>query len=313
MGPLWYKEPPTIHQKLSKSVIHPFTTGGYQGLTINPYQGCQHRCAYCYATYEWSPDFYDRIYAKSNAAEILEGELKKWKGTTIKPVMVSSATDCYQPAEIRFGITRKCIRILQKYGVPYYVFTKSSIIERDLELHRQYRDKCFIVWSVTTCDEAKKRLIEPGTPPASKLFDTIERFSKAGVSCGVNIDPIIPLITDSCPDLDAIIEKCRNAGIKYALGSVMHLRSDIWDRMKMLFQLLELPDAVPKYKEIYGFEEPLSSLYVYPNLRYSEKIMRHLNRRFVDNGILNGFPDFMEEAKLIKSVPGQMTMTEYLC
>ena len=117
----WYSNrAPKLETKNSKSLIHSFIVKEHKGLTINPYQGCQHRCGYCYATYEWSPDFYDKVYAKSNAPEILERQLKSSKFKDIQPVMVSSATDPYQPAEIRYGLTRKCIQVLQKYKVPYY-------------------------------------------------------------------------------------------------------------------------------------------------------------------------------------------------
>ncbi len=190
-----------LEEKKSRSIIHPFVIKSYNGLTINPYQGCSHRCAYCYATYEWSPEFYDKIYAKSNAPEVLERELAAWSSDTVTPVMVSSATDPYQPAELRFQLTRRCVEVLQKYNVPYYVFTKSALIERDLELHRQYRHNCFIVWSITTCNEKKRRIIEPGTPPANKIFKVINKFADSGLCCGVNIDPIIPLVTDTEQEL----------------------------------------------------------------------------------------------------------------
>jgi DNA repair photolyase len=111
---MWYsKRAPEYADKKSKSVLRPFIVGGYKGYTLNIYQGCQHRCGYCYATYEWSPEFYDKIYAKSNAPEILENQLLSWKSKTIGPVMISSATDAYQPAEIKFELTRKCVEILQ--------------------------------------------------------------------------------------------------------------------------------------------------------------------------------------------------------
>ena len=130
---LWYtKNAPELQIKESKSLLHPFIVKKYRGLTINPYQGCQHRCGYCYATYEWSPDFYDKIYSKSNAPQILEDQIKLLKRGPIEPVMVSSATDPYQPAELRFELTRKCVEVLQKYCIPYYVFTKSILISRDL-------------------------------------------------------------------------------------------------------------------------------------------------------------------------------------
>src|SRR6478672_13158154 len=130
---LWYNlnKTPEFELKESKMILHPFAVRDYEGLTINPYQGCQHRCGYCYATYEWSPEFYDKIYAKSNSPEILESQLKDSKSKVLEPVMISSATDAYQPAELKFELTRKCIKILQKYNIPYYVFTKSTLISRD--------------------------------------------------------------------------------------------------------------------------------------------------------------------------------------
>ena len=110
--------------------------------------------------------------------------------------MVSSATDAYQPAEIKYGLTRKCIEILQKYNVPYYVFTKSTNNRKRPPFPSKYKDDCFLVWSITTCDEKVRRVIEPGTPPAHSMFKVIKKFADAGVCCGVNIDPIIPFITD---------------------------------------------------------------------------------------------------------------------
>ena len=236
---LWYsKKAPKFIDKKSKSVLHPFTVRGFKGYTLNVYQGCQHRCGYCYATYEWSPEFYDKIYAKSNAPEILESQLKDCKSKVIEPVMISSATDAYQPAELKFELTRKCVRILQKYHIPYYVFTKSTLISRDIELHQQYKDNCFLVWSITTCNENIRRIVEPGTPPASAMFKVIKRFSDAGVRCAVNIDPIIPLITDSINDIDSILDNCLNSGVRYILGATLRLRADIWERMKAIFKML---------------------------------------------------------------------------
>jgi DNA repair photolyase len=247
---LWYSgRGAMLEEKKSRSIIHPFVVKSYNGLTINPYQGCSHRCAYCYATYEWSPEFYDKIYAKSNAPEILDKQLAAWKSDTIDPVMISSATDAYQPAELRFELTRKCVQVLQKYNVPYFVFTKSAIIERDLELHRQYRHNCFVVWSVTTCDEKVRRIVEPGTPPARRIFEAIKKFTDAGVCCGVNIDPIIPLVTDSDQELEAVVKTCKEAGLRHVFGAPLRLRTDIWQRMKVVLRMLEIPKAIDCYKQ----------------------------------------------------------------
>jgi DNA repair photolyase len=312
MTKLWYNGSPTLNAKTCKSLIHPFFVREYDGLTINPYQGCHHRCAYCYATYEWSPEFYDKVYAKTNAAEILESQLSRWKSTTIGPVMVSSATDCYQPAELRFGLTRKCIKVLQKYNVPYYVFTKSALIERDLELHRQYRQNCFVIWSITTCNERIRRAIEPGTPPSSKLFSTIRKFTDAGICCGVNVDPLIPLITDTKEEVGATIEKCRSLGLKHVFGAMMRLRTDIWERMKIVFELLDIPDAKARYKDIYHFEEPIGSAYLSAKRSYADAILSMLERKISESGMHGGFPNFLKEVTLQRAHSGQRSLAGYL-
>jgi DNA repair photolyase len=294
----WHRrKAPQIVTKDSKSIIHPFIVKGYKGLTINPYQGCQHRCGYCYATYEWSPEFYDKIYVKSNAAEVLENQLKSWKSETIKPVMVSSATDPYQPAEIRYGLTRKCIEVLQRYNVQYYIFTKSIIISRDLELHKRYKDNCFLVWSITTSDEKIRRVIEPGTPPVNSMFSTIRKFTGAGIRCGVNIDPILPLITDSEEDIESIVDSCNRSGVGYVFGAFLRLRADIWERMQIILKLLDVDDGLDVYrKRIYKFTEPLkpwSNIAV--SACYSSKVLQHLKGKVLEKGMLFDFPEFIEE------------------
>lgn len=296
--------------KRSKSIIHSFSVKGYSGLTINPYQGCQHRCAYCYATYEWSPEFYDKIYAKSNAPEVLEKELASWKGETIDPVMVCSATDAYQPAEIKFELTRKCVRVLQRYGAPYYVFTKSSIIERDLALHAGY-EHCFIVWSLTTCNEKIRRVIEPGTPPASTIFASIKKFTDAGVACGVNVDPIMPLVTDSDSELEAVVKGCKVAGVRHVFGAMLRLRADIWERMKFALRLLDVKDGAERYRQIYRFEEPLTGSYVACEKAYSDRVLGRLKEMVQGEGISADFPDHIGQRKIDRSCLGQMTMLNF--
>jgi DNA repair photolyase len=315
MRALWHSgKGALLEQKRSKSVIHPFVIKNYKGLTINPYQGCSHRCAYCYATYEWSPEFYDKIYAKNNAPEVLEKELAAWnKSDTIMPVMVSSATDPYQPAELRFQLTRRCIQVLQKFNVPYYVFTKSTLIERDLELHSQYRHNCFLVWSITTCNENTRRVIEPGTAPSSRIFRTIKKCAEAGLCCGVNIDPIIPLVTDSEYEMNELARACKDAGVKHAFGAPLRLRADIWQRMKLVLEILEVPDAIKRYQEeIYVFKETVESSYVTPKSNYANKILSKLESIIHNNGINCSFPDYLSPQKIDKSSLGQTTLQKFL-
>jgi DNA repair photolyase len=303
---------------MSKSLLHPFVVKKYRGLTINPYQGCHHRCGYCYATYEWSPEFYDKIYSKSNAPEILKTQLESWKFKNISPVMISSATDPYQPAELKFELTRKCIEVLQDYNFPYYVFTKSSIISRDLELHKQYKDNCFIVWSITTSNEDVRRIVEPGTPPIHTLFSVIEKFSDAGIRCGVNIAPILPLITDSSYNLKSILDDCLRTGVDYVVGAILRLRSDIWERMKSVLMALNIANGIKEYERIFHFIDPIVSLYnIESDHTYSKRILENLSEQVRARGMSFDFPDLIdpnwfEKYRKLPYNKGQLTLMNFM-
>ncbi|AIF84688.1 DNA repair photolyase [Candidatus Nitrososphaera evergladensis SR1] len=314
---LWYDvSAPRYEAKKAKSIIHPFAVKGYTGMTVNPYQGCQHRCAYCYATYEWSPEFYDKVYAKSNAPEVLEKELQSWKASTINPMMVASATDAYQPAELRYGLTRKCVQVLQKYNVPYYVFTKSTIIERDLELHRRYARNCLVIWSITTANEKIRRIVEPGTPPAERIFAVIKKFTDAGVPCGINVDPIMPLVTDTDEELGAVVDRCKEAGVKYVFGAMLRMRDDIWDRMKLALRLLQVPDGERRYRQIYEIKEELSAdakqKYIACNKEYGKRVTDRLHEIIKSRGLCPDFPDHVRPQDIDRSCTGQMTMLSFV-
>jgi DNA repair photolyase len=308
----WYKiSTPILSTKESKSILHNFFVYGSIGLTINPYNGCQHRCGYCYATYEWSPEFYDHIYAKINASDLLIKHIQSWKKDKINPVMIASATDAYQPAELKYSITRKCVEVLQSFGIPYYIFTKSMIIERDLELHKGYSDNCFIVWSITTNKENLKRIIEPGTPTSKSVFHVIEKFSKSGIKCVINIDPILPLITDSAEDISSILDAASDIGVKYISGAILRIRYDIWERIKYILQILNIDNSIKNYEKIFKFKDPINSKKnLIAEREYSESIMKYLRHEVDKRKMEFGFP--LLNSKKISSTKSKKDMVTLL-
>jgi DNA repair photolyase len=288
----WYKKAaPIFTAKKSKSILHDFFVYGKEGLTINPYNGCHHRCGYCYATYEWSSEFYDRIYAKINATDLLSQQIQSYKGNIIHPVMIASATDAYQPAELKYSLTRKCVEVLQEFEIPYYIFTKSSLIERDLELHTRYSHNCFVVWSITTNNENIKRIVEPGTPPSKSVYKVIEKFCKSGIKCVVNIDPILPLITDSKEDIANIIDTANDIGVKYVSGAILRLRYDIWERMKYILHILNIDNSINFYEKIFKFKDPINfKKNLNAEREYTESIMIFLENELEKRNIKFGYP-----------------------
>ena len=168
--------------------------------SMNPYQGCEHGCIYCYArnTHEYygfsaGLDFESKIIVKKNAAALLEQQLlsKNWNAV---PIMLSGNTDCYQPQERKFEITRSMLKVLANYRHPIGLITKNSLILRDLDLLQDLaKDNLVHVYiSITTLDENLRRLMEPRTASAIKRLKTVEELSKAGIPVGVMNAPIIP-------------------------------------------------------------------------------------------------------------------------
>jgi DNA repair photolyase len=216
--------------------------------------------------------------------------------------MISSATDAYQFAEAKFGITRKCIQVLQQFQIPFYVFTKSCLIERDLNLFRNYNTNCFVVWSITTIDEKIKRIIEPGTPPTSRIFETIKKFLDSGISCCVNIDPIIPFVTDSEEQIRLIVDMCHQLGIRYVSGSILRLRSDIWNRIRDILELLGISWSIEDYEKIFGFQEPLmNDNNLSASTTYSDNVINYLKYELSKRNIEFGFDKLIECISNFKS------------
>lgn len=198
-------------------------------LSINPYRGCEHGCAYCFARpthsyLDWSPglDFETKIIAKVNAAERLREALAA-PGYEPLPLNIGSATDAYQPAERRLRITRSLIEVLAEFRHPFSIITKSSGIERDIDLLAPLAEQqlAAVYVSIPSLDAALARVMEPRASAPARRLQTIERLAKAGIPVGVSVSPVIPFINE--PGLEHVLEQARNAGASSAFATVLRL------------------------------------------------------------------------------------------
>jgi DNA repair photolyase len=198
-------------------------------LSINPYRGCEHGCVYCYArpTHSYlnlSPglDFETRIVAKVNAAERLREALSA-RGYTPAQLNIGSVTDAYQPAERRLRITRSVIEVLSAARHPFSIITKSSLVERDVDLiaPMALQNLAAVYVSITTLDADLARKLEPRAAAPHRRLRCIETLARAGIPVGVSVSPVIPFLNE--PELERILEAARDAGAGSAFSIVLRL------------------------------------------------------------------------------------------
>lgn len=203
--------------------------------SINPYQGCEHGCTYCYArtTHQYwgmsaGLDFERKIIVKQNAADLLREELNK-KSWVCKPIMLSGNTDCYQPAERTFGITRRLLEVMAEFRQPVGIITKNSLVTRDLDiLSEMATDNLVRVnMSITTLDEDLRRILEPRTATISQRLKAVTQLTEAGIPVNVMIAPIIPGLTSD--ELVPIMKAAAAAGAVSAAYTMVRLNGPIGD------------------------------------------------------------------------------------
>lgn len=172
--------------------------------SLNPYQGCEHGCTYCYArpTHEYwgysaGIDFEKTILIKKNAPQLLEQTLNRhnWE---VKTITLSGNTDCYQPCERNFKLTRQLLEIMLKYKHPVAIITKNALINRDIDVLAELAalNLVSVNISITTLDENLRRILEPRTATVKRKFETIEKLTSVGIPVNVLIAPIIPALND---------------------------------------------------------------------------------------------------------------------
>jgi DNA repair photolyase len=198
-------------------------------VSLNPYRGCEHGCIYCFARPSHSYlglspglDFESRLFAKVNAADLLRRELAR-PSYVPEHIAVGVNTDAYQPCERKLGITRQVLEVLSECQHPVGMITKSSLIERDIDLLAPMAAKgqaCAAI-TITTLDPEISRTLEPRAAAPARRLRTIRRLTEAGIPVSVSVAPIIPFVTE--PELEKILEAARDAGAVGAHYVVLRL------------------------------------------------------------------------------------------
>jgi DNA repair photolyase len=226
--------------------------------TINPYRGCSHACAYCFARpthtylgFDAGRDFEREIVVKVNAPEVLRAELARpsWKG---EHVALGTNTDPYQWVEGRYRLMPGIWEALRDAANPCSVLTKSPLLLRDLPLMLQIAERTSMsaCLSIPTLDEKAWRATEPHTPNPRARLEAVAELNRAGIPTGVLIAPLMPGINDAPHQVEPLLEMAAAAGATSIGGVALHLRGEV-RQIFMDWLKTQRPDLVPRYEELY--------------------------------------------------------------
>ena len=240
-----------------KSALNPVKNMGF-AWSLNPYTGCEHRCAFCYVrAFELradrpSDDRYGRtVRVKTNVAAVLRSELSRrsWRKET---VVIGAATDPYQPAEGRYRLTRQCLEALRDFSNPTSMITRGPMIVRDIDVISSLarRAEFQVSFSIPTLDDDIWRKTEPGTAHPRQRLRAIEKLASAGIDVGVGMAPILPGLSDRPGGLEAVVKAARAAGATGVWAGMLHLKDGTREHF-MSVLARHWPELVPRYEQAY--------------------------------------------------------------
>ncbi len=235
--PFWLEKPETqVFIEHPKKILNKVKSPDI-GLawSANPYQGCEHGCIYCYArnthTYwGWSAglDFETKIIVKENAPTLIETAIThpKWK---VEPISLSGNTDCYQPLEKKYRLTRGILEVCLKYRHPVGIITKNALVERDIDILQSLAELglVHVYFSITTLNEKLRSVLEPRTATTAKKLALIRKLSALGIPVGIMNAPIIPGLNEQ--EIPVILKASAEAGALRAGYTVIRLNGQVGD------------------------------------------------------------------------------------
>jgi DNA repair photolyase len=249
---------PAIHEIHCRTLLNRVRPPMPFRWSANPYRGCVHACAYCYARpshiafdLDGGSEFESHIFVKVNAVEVFRAELRRpsWHR---EPVTIGTIVDPYQPVEGRYRLTRGLILELAAARTPATIITKNTMVLRDLDTLRRLhaRAGCAVFVSLISLDAALLRRMEPGTPPPLKRLEAVRRLNEAGIPAGVMAAPILPGLTDSPASLAALAQAAAAHNAAFFLAGALRLGEGI-EQAFYPFLARERPDLVPLYRRLY--------------------------------------------------------------
>ncbi len=248
-----------------KTALHAVRGGFPYKLDLNIYRGCENGCKYCFAIYSHkymnkdgdeisahpSGGYYDQIYVKTNVAEQLDKELSR-PGRKRAVINIGGVCDSYQRAEEEFEIMPDILKVMLKHKNPIIISTKTDLILRDFDLIDELSKYAFVnlASTITTADESLREKIEPGAVSTKRRFGMLEKFGKTDATIGVHTMPVLPFLTDTPENLEAIFSGTKEIGAEYIIVQTLYLRSQT-RKTYLEFIKTEFPEIFDGMKQLY--------------------------------------------------------------
>ncbi len=249
--------PPIVHEVEARSAINPVQGMPFKW-SLNPYKGCGHGCAYCYARAYHSyldlppATFETQLFVKTNMAELLRRELRRptWRG---EPIAIGTGTDPYQPLEGQYRLTRRCLLELAEVDNPGSITTKGTLVVRDVDVIAELarRTDFSVHISLISLDAELLKRLEPGAPPPASRLRAIERLSAAGIPVSVFLSPVLPGITDRGDQIEDVVRAAAEHGARDVWTSTLRLGPGVKEHF-MEWLSAEFPHLAPGYARLYG-------------------------------------------------------------